>query len=69
MKTLLINGSPRKDGNTAVALNEIAKALETEGATVSRDGFFAVHSDCATVVRVFLPAATVRRVQARRTGE
>lgn len=31
MKTLLINGSPRKDGNTAVALNEIAKALEAEG--------------------------------------
>ena len=31
MKTLLINGSPRKDGNTAVALNEIAKTLEAEG--------------------------------------
>ncbi len=31
MKTLLINGSPRKDGNTAVALNEVAKTLETEG--------------------------------------
>ena len=31
MKTLLVNGSPRKDGNTAVALNEIAKTLETEG--------------------------------------
>ena len=30
MKTLLVNGSPRKDGNTAVALNEIAKTLETE---------------------------------------
>ena len=31
MKTLLVNGSPRKDGNTAVALNEIAKTLEAEG--------------------------------------
>jgi multimeric flavodoxin WrbA len=31
MKTLLVNGSPRKDGNTAVALAEIAKALEAEG--------------------------------------
>ena len=31
MKTLLINGSPRKDGNTAVALNEIARTLEAEG--------------------------------------
>ncbi len=31
MKTLLVNGSPRKDGNTAVALGEIAKTLEAEG--------------------------------------
>ncbi len=31
MKTLLVNGSPRKDGNTAIALNEIAKTLEAEG--------------------------------------
>ena len=31
MKTLLINGSPRKTGNTATALAEIAKALEGEG--------------------------------------
>ncbi len=31
MKTLLVNGSPRKDGNTSVALGEIAKTLETQG--------------------------------------
>ncbi len=31
MKILLINGSPRKDGNTSIALSEVAKTLETEG--------------------------------------
>jgi len=31
MKVLLINGSPRKNGNTAVALSEVAKTLEAEG--------------------------------------
>ena len=30
MKTLLINGSPRKDGNTSVALATIAATLEAE---------------------------------------
>lgn len=31
MKVLLINGSPRKEGNTATALAEVAKQLEKEG--------------------------------------
>jgi len=31
MKVLLINGSPRPNGNTAVALAEVAKTLEAEG--------------------------------------
>ena len=31
MKTLLVNGSPHKDGNTAQALAEVAKMLEEEG--------------------------------------
>lgn len=31
MKTLLINGSPRKNGNTFRALTEVAGALESEG--------------------------------------
>jgi multimeric flavodoxin WrbA len=31
MKVLLINGSPRKEGNTQVALNELAKQLEAQG--------------------------------------
>ena len=31
MKTLLVNGSPHKAGNTATALAEVAKALEGEG--------------------------------------
>ena len=31
MKVLLINGSPKREGNTAVALREVAKTLEEEG--------------------------------------
>ena len=31
MKVLLINGSPRKEGNTYCALSEVAKTLENEG--------------------------------------
>lgn len=31
MKVLLINGSPRQEGNTAIALNEVAKQLAKEG--------------------------------------
>ena len=31
MKVLLINGSPHKDGNTSLALAEVAKTLEAEG--------------------------------------
>ena len=31
MKVLLINGSPRKDGNTSIALSEVAKQLAHEG--------------------------------------
>ena len=31
MKVLLINGSPRANGNTYVALNEMSKALNAEG--------------------------------------
>lgn len=31
MKVLLINGSPRKEGNTNVALNEVSKQLQSNG--------------------------------------
>ena len=31
MKVLLVNGSPRKNGNTFVALTEVSRTLETEG--------------------------------------
>lgn len=31
MKVLLLNGSPHKQGNTAIALAEVAKQLESEG--------------------------------------
>jgi multimeric flavodoxin WrbA len=31
MKVLLINGSPRQQGNTFVALSEVAKQLERQG--------------------------------------
>ena len=30
-KVLLINGSPRKNGNTFIALSEVAKALNSHG--------------------------------------
>ena len=31
MKVLLLNGSPRPDGNTSVALDEMIKVFEAEG--------------------------------------
>ena len=31
MKVLLINGSPHRDGNTSIALSEVARTLESEG--------------------------------------
>lgn len=31
MKVLMINGSPRVDGNTSIAVNEMAKIFEAEG--------------------------------------
>ena len=31
MKVLLINGSPRREGNTFIALSEVAKALNDNG--------------------------------------
>ena len=34
MKVLVINGSPRKGGNTTIALNEMAKIFETESVGV-----------------------------------
>lgn len=30
-KVLIINGSPKENGNTSIAVSEIAKALEEEG--------------------------------------
>ena len=34
MKVLIINGSPRKNGNTSIALNEMVKIFEAEGVEV-----------------------------------
>jgi multimeric flavodoxin WrbA len=31
MKVLLLNGSPKQNGNTFIALNEVSKSLEAEG--------------------------------------
>lgn len=31
MKVLLLNGSPHREGNTFIALSEVARAIETEG--------------------------------------
>ena len=36
MKVLLVNGSPHEKGNTAIALDEIAKTLEAEGIGAER---------------------------------
>ena len=36
MKVLLINGSPRKQGNTFLALSEAAKTLEANGINTDR---------------------------------
>ena len=30
MNVLMINGSPRKDGNTTIAVNEMVKIFESE---------------------------------------
>ena len=34
MNVLMINGSPRKDGNTSIALEEMRKTFEAEGVEV-----------------------------------
>ena len=34
MKVLMLNGSPRKNGNTSIALNEVKGVLEQEGIEV-----------------------------------
>ena len=34
MKVLMINGSPRANGNTAIALDEMKKVFESEGVDV-----------------------------------
>ena len=34
MKVLMLNGSPRKNGNTSIALDEVRKILEAEGIEV-----------------------------------
>lgn len=34
MKVLMINGSPRKDGNTSIALEEMRKIFEAENVQV-----------------------------------
>ncbi len=40
MKVLLINGSPHKEGNTNIALEEVAKALNADGVETERYCFF-----------------------------
>ena len=34
MKVLILNGSPRKDGNTSIAVNEMVKVFEAEGVEI-----------------------------------
>ena len=40
MKVLLINGSPRREGNTFIALSEVARTLEAEGIKVYKDKLY-----------------------------
>ena len=44
MKTLIINGSPRKNGNTVTLLNELKKHLD--GEVVQVDTYYAKSSPC-----------------------
>jgi multimeric flavodoxin WrbA len=37
MKVLLINGSPRENGNTLTALSEVAKTLNSEGSIPEKE--------------------------------
>ncbi len=56
MKVLLLNGSPHKDGNTAIALREMVKVFEAEGveAEVIQVGSQAVRGciGCGTCARM-----------------
>lgn len=42
MKVMLLNGSPRADGNTNLALNEIAKVLNESGIEAGKSAGIAV---------------------------
>ena len=77
MKVLLINGSPKANGNTFTALSEVAKTLNVEGieTEIVSIGKQPVRSLCALLDRVFYslspllkykPAASV--VVCRRGG-
>ena len=47
MKVLLLNGSPRTEGNTNLALNEMAKQLEKNGIVASsKDALLARQRGC-----------------------
>ena len=37
MKILIINGSPRANGNTSIAVNEMVKVFEAEGVETEED--------------------------------
>ena len=46
MKTLIINGSPKRNGDTVALLNEFAEYLHGESMTLSIDSHIAPCSDC-----------------------
>ena len=45
MKVLLINGSPHQEGNTAIALAEVAKQLAQEGIDLDNLGIEIIAMD------------------------
>ena len=72
MKVLMINGSPRPNGNTALALSEIAKQLGKNGigSEIVWIGNKPVRTTCPSCLRQpesYLPPAVTARKEPLRT--
>ena len=60
MKVLLINGSPRENGNTFTALSEVAKTLNEEGVDTESIGSLAAKPSSAVASRYRVVVGTIR---------
>ena len=54
MKVLIINGSPRPQGNTKIALDEMVKIFDQEGIEVK---------SCMSVIKIFVVVLLVCHVK------